>query len=82
MLVLAQILTTISTGEGAPMEDGAIEPSKPASEVRQNAYPLPKEFEWSVVDVTNDAEVINNFPSCHIPGIGYSYVQESNITLV
>lgn len=82
MLVLAQILTAISVGEGAPIEDGAIEPSKPASEVRQNAYPLPKEFEWSVVDVTNDAEVIDNFPSCHVPEISSSYVQESNIILV
>lgn len=47
----------LMVGEGAPQEDGAIEPSKPASEVRQTAYPLPKDFEWATVDITDDAEV-------------------------
>ncbi|KAG8814420.1 glycylpeptide N-tetradecanoyltransferase [Serendipita sp. 401] len=44
-------------GEGIPDEDGAIEISKPSSEVRQAAYPLPKEFEWVVVDITDDSEL-------------------------
>jgi glycylpeptide N-tetradecanoyltransferase len=44
-------------GEQAPDEDGFIEPSRPVEEVRQNAYPLPKDFEWAVVDVTDPAEV-------------------------
>ena len=39
------------------MTDGYIEPSKPAEEVRQEPYPLPKEFEWSTVDVTDDIQV-------------------------
>ncbi|KAJ3554472.1 hypothetical protein NM688_g3090 [Phlebia brevispora] len=44
-------------GEEPPIEDGYIEPSKPASEVRQDPYPLPKEFEWSIVDVSDDAQL-------------------------
>lgn len=44
-------------GEGVPQQDGPIEPSKPASEVRQAPYPLPKDFEWALVDITDDAEL-------------------------
>lgn len=50
-------------GEQPPDEDGFIEPSKPTDEVRQNPYPLPKDFEWAVVDVTNPAEVSEVFRS-------------------
>ncbi|EKM82598.1 hypothetical protein AGABI1DRAFT_34763 [Agaricus bisporus var. burnettii JB137-S8] len=38
-------------GEGPPLDDGYIEPSKPREEIRQEPYPLPKEFEWSVLDI-------------------------------
>lgn len=44
-------------GEEPPLADGYIEPSKPAHEVRQEPYPLPKEFEWSTVDITDDVQV-------------------------
>ena len=44
-------------GEEPPLEDGYIEPSKPASEVRQDPYPLPKEFVWSTVDVSDNNQV-------------------------
>ncbi|KAH8106829.1 N-myristoyl transferase [Cristinia sonorae] len=44
-------------GEDAPEEDGWIEPSKPSSEVRQEPYPLPKEFVWSYVDLSDDAQL-------------------------
>lgn len=44
-------------GEGVPEEDGPIEPSKPAAEVRQTPYPLPSDFEWSIVDVTDESEL-------------------------
>jgi len=40
-----------------PEEDGYIEPSKPKEEVRQDPYPLPKDFEWSVLDITEFAQV-------------------------
>ena len=44
-------------GEGTPGTDGPIEASKPVAEVRQAAYPLPKDFEWVTVDITDEAEV-------------------------
>ncbi|KAF7792266.1 hypothetical protein EIP86_003302 [Pleurotus ostreatoroseus] len=44
-------------GEEPPLTEGCIEPSKPASEVRQEPYPLRKEFEWSTVDVCDDAQL-------------------------
>ncbi|KAF4603821.1 glycylpeptide N-tetradecanoyltransferase [Pleurotus pulmonarius] len=40
-------------GEEVPEEDGFIEPSKPREEVRQDPYPLPKEFEWSTLDMSD-----------------------------
>ncbi|TBU35738.1 N-myristoyl transferase [Dichomitus squalens] len=44
-------------GEAPPEADGPIEPSKPASEVRQDPYPLPKEFTWSFLDINDTAEL-------------------------
>ncbi|KAF5347878.1 hypothetical protein D9757_013416 [Collybiopsis confluens] len=41
-------------GEGPPEADGYIEPSQSPEEVRQEPYPLPKDFEWTTIDV-NDA---------------------------
>jgi len=38
-------------GEGPPADDGYIEPSRPKEEVRQEPYPLHKDFEWSIVDI-------------------------------
>ncbi|KAG5647247.1 hypothetical protein DXG03_000782 [Asterophora parasitica] len=38
-------------GEGPPLDDGYIEPSVPREEVRQEPYPLPKDFEWSTLDI-------------------------------
>ncbi|KAL0581560.1 glycylpeptide N-tetradecanoyltransferase [Marasmius crinis-equi] len=43
-------------GEGPPLEDGYIEPSKPREEVRQDAYPLPKDFEWTTIDVNDPGQ--------------------------
>ncbi|KAJ7774485.1 N-myristoyl transferase [Mycena maculata] len=40
-------------GEGPPLDDGYIEPSKPREEVRQDPYPLPKDFEWSTLDIND-----------------------------
>jgi glycylpeptide N-tetradecanoyltransferase len=45
------------SGDSAPEEDGYIEPSKPREEVRQEPYPLPKDFEWSILDINEPAEV-------------------------
>lgn len=46
--------------------DGPIEPSKPREEVQQNAYPLPKEFMWSTLDISDPAEVRSgNAPTVH-----------------
>ncbi|KAF9484744.1 N-myristoyl transferase [Pholiota conissans] len=43
-------------GEGPAVEDGYIEPSKPCEEVRQEPYPLPKDFEWSTLDMNDPAQ--------------------------
>ncbi|KAF8188759.1 Myristoyl-CoA:protein N-myristoyltransferase, N-terminal domain-containing protein [Mycena galopus ATCC 62051] len=40
-------------GDRPPLEDGCIEPSTPREDVRQDAYPLPKDFEWTTVDITD-----------------------------
>eukprot|EP00501_MAST-03F_sp_TOSAG23-6_P001886 GSMAST32.ASY1.ANO1.1964.1 assembled CDS len=37
--------------------DGAIDPEKKPEDVRADPYPLPKGFEWSVIDPTSDAEI-------------------------
>lgn len=46
-----------SSGEGPPAEDGHIEPTKAIEDVRPDPYPLPKEFEWSVLDVNDSNQV-------------------------
>ncbi|KAH9952126.1 N-myristoyl transferase [Amylocystis lapponica] len=44
-------------GEAPPEDDGYIEPSKPPEEVRQEPYPLPKDFEWTTVDMDEPAQL-------------------------
>ncbi|KAF7294860.1 Glycylpeptide N-tetradecanoyltransferase [Mycena indigotica] len=39
--------------EGPPVDDGYIEPSVPRDQVRQEAYPLPNDFEWSTLDIND-----------------------------
>jgi hypothetical protein len=50
-----------TSGEGAPEEDGPIEAAKPSNEVRQEPYPLPKDFEWSVLDINDEKQVFWRF---------------------
>ncbi|EEB94422.1 hypothetical protein MPER_06766, partial [Moniliophthora perniciosa FA553] len=38
-------------GEGPPIDDGYIEPSKPTEQVRQEPYLLPKDYEWTTIDI-------------------------------
>lgn len=38
-------------------EDGPIEADVPLDQVRAAPYPLPKEFEWSLVNVEDDKEI-------------------------
>ncbi|CAK5264619.1 unnamed protein product [Mycena citricolor] len=38
-------------GEGPPLDDGYIEASVSPDQVRQEPYPIPKDFEWSIVDI-------------------------------
>ena len=49
--------TRCLAGEGPPLDDGYIEPSKPREEVRQDPYPLPKDFQWCVVDLNDQAQL-------------------------
>jgi glycylpeptide N-tetradecanoyltransferase len=47
----------VSVGEGPPLGDGFIEPSLPREQVRQDAYPLPKDFEWCMMDLNDTKQV-------------------------
>ncbi|KAG0261971.1 glycylpeptide N-tetradecanoyltransferase [Actinomortierella ambigua] len=38
-------------------DEGAIEPDVPHDEIRKTPYPLPKEFEWSLIDVQDGKEL-------------------------
>ncbi|KAH8818790.1 N-myristoyl transferase [Flagelloscypha sp. PMI_526] len=53
--------------EGPPIDDGYIEPSVPHDQVRQEAYPLPKEYEWSTVDIREpeQSKEVYNLLSLH-----------------
>ncbi|KAI8806582.1 glycylpeptide N-tetradecanoyltransferase 1-like protein [Cladochytrium replicatum] len=39
------------------LENGPIEPDKDPSEIRATPYPLPKDFEWSDLDVNDDVQI-------------------------
>ncbi|KAL9715236.1 glycylpeptide N-tetradecanoyltransferase [Leucoagaricus gongylophorus] len=43
-------------GEGPPIDDGYIEPSKPVEQVRSVPYPLLKDFEWSILDISDPVQ--------------------------
>jgi glycylpeptide N-tetradecanoyltransferase len=43
--------------EGPPLGDGFIEPAIPQDQVRQTAYPLPKDFEWCIMDLNDENQV-------------------------
>ncbi|TPX35754.1 hypothetical protein SmJEL517_g01935 [Synchytrium microbalum] len=43
--------------DDASKVDGVIEDPKAADEIRKEPYALPKDFEWSTVNVDNDAEI-------------------------
>ncbi|KAE9405804.1 N-myristoyl transferase [Gymnopus androsaceus JB14] len=53
--------------EAPPEEDGYIEPSKPAEEVRQDPYPLPQYFEWTTIDIDDpkQREEVHELLSLH-----------------
>lgn len=38
-------------------ENGPIEPDKKREEIRQDPYSLPKEFEWSLIDIEDEAQI-------------------------
>ncbi|KAF8636733.1 hypothetical protein AX17_003536 [Amanita inopinata Kibby_2008] len=44
-------------GDAPPVGDGYIEPSKPRDQVRQDPYPLPKDFEWSAIDINDPNQI-------------------------
>ncbi|KAI0752837.1 N-myristoyl transferase [Daedaleopsis nitida] len=48
-----QPVPQLGEGDAPPEADGYIEPSKPREEVRQEPYPLPKEFTWSTIDIAD-----------------------------
>jgi len=50
-------ITLTSAGEAPPTEDGFIEPTKAIEDVRQEPYPLPKDFEWCILDINDPKQV-------------------------
>lgn len=40
-----------------PDQEGPIQPNAPPEKVRQEPYPLPKEFEWVTVDIDDEVEL-------------------------
>lgn len=45
------------------MEDGYIEPGIPREQVRQDPFPLPKDFEWVTIDLDDQGQVSLSFNS-------------------
>ncbi|KIK57706.1 hypothetical protein GYMLUDRAFT_75318 [Collybiopsis luxurians FD-317 M1] len=62
-------------GEGPPEVDGYIEPSKPLEEVRQEPYPLPKDFEWTVIDVNDSGQLAEVYEL-----LSLNYVEDDDAT--
>ncbi|KAG8932344.1 glycylpeptide N-tetradecanoyltransferase [Tulasnella sp. 418] len=60
-------------GEGSPEEDGPIEPSKPRDQVRQEPYPLPKDFEWSTIDINDQGQIREVYEL-----LSQNYVEDDN----
>lgn len=56
----------MALGDEASLDDGFIEPNKSREEVRQDAYPLPKDFEWSILDINDSKQVCVLIVSCQI----------------
>jgi hypothetical protein len=54
----------VTLGDDASLDDGFIEPDKPRDEVRQDAYPLPKDFEWSILDINDSKQVCVSIVPC------------------
>ncbi|KAJ7050605.1 hypothetical protein C8F01DRAFT_1263870 [Mycena amicta] len=69
-------LTASTRGEGPPLDDGYIEPPKPREELRQEPYPLPKDFEWTTVDITDPVQnkEVHDLLSMH-------YVEDADATM-
>ncbi|KAF8447571.1 acyl-CoA N-acyltransferase, partial [Boletus edulis BED1] len=44
-------------GDQPSTEDGYIEPTKAIKDVRQEPYPLPKDFEWSILDLNDPKQI-------------------------
>jgi len=47
----------VHLGEAPPQEDGPIEPSKPPDQIKQEPDALPKDFEWTTVDLRDPSQV-------------------------
>lgn len=56
-LMFNNLCTISPPGEGPPIDDGYIEPSKPIEEIRSEPYPLLKDFEWSILDISDSKQV-------------------------
>lgn len=41
-------------------EDGAIESDKAVADVQQEPYALPKDFEWTVIQIEQESEVVSS----------------------
>jgi len=55
------LIEWVCLGEGPPLDDGYIESAKPREQVRQDPYALPRDFEWTVLDI-NDPKQVSLIP--------------------
>ncbi|CED82593.1 n-myristoyl transferase [Phaffia rhodozyma] len=59
-----------------PLKDGPIDPPKQVSELRQTPYPLPKDFEWSTVDVDDQNQLKEVYDL-----LSANYVEDEDATM-
>jgi hypothetical protein len=68
------IVAHTSSGEGSPQVDGAIEPSKPHDEVRKEPWSLPREFQWTTIDIADPNQVSKLI--VYEPNINYLFLSQ------
>lgn len=60
-----QRVPTFHLGEEPPIVDDHVEPPTPLEEVCKEALPLPKDFEWTTLNISDPKEVyMSSVSSC------------------
>ena len=67
-----------STGDELTTNDGYFEPAVPPEQVRQDPYPLTKDFEWSILDI-NDAKQVRFRRFVLIPWLNSLIIEQGSL---